>query len=542
VGSYGRSLWILLGGAGLVLLIACSNVANLLLARAAARAGDMAVRTALGATRRQVVGHMLAEGLVLGVLGGAGGLALAWVALSRVQALAPADLPRLDEVGMSAATLIFVVAASLLTPLVFGLVPALRAAALDVRGVLARGGRSPSVDHGRGRLAAALIAAETALSLILVIGAALLARSVWNLQGVDPGFRAAGVLTFQVTVPPPPGGPAADAPDLYDELWRTIASVQGVEASGGIHVLPLGAGNNRYPFWAEDNEPPAGSLAPVANIRVATPGYLDALGIGLLEGRWFAVDDRMEATPVLALNRTLARRLWPGESALGKRVRLLDGNAFEWEVVGVIEDVRQMALASEPSAEIYLPHAQWGAPGGAMFVTVRSAGRAEAPWPGLERAIQALDPGIVTARVATMEQVVSASLAAPRFLAGLVTTFGALALALAAVGVYGVMSQAVGRRVPELGIRMALGSSRAQALRVSMARGLLPVGVGLAVGLCAAWGATRVLGALLYGVEATDPLTYAAVAAMLATVATLACWLPAWRAVRAAPLAALREG
>ena len=538
VGEFGRTLWILLGAVSLVLLTACSNVANLLLARSGARQREVAVRTAIGASRGQVIAQLLTESLVLGVLGGAAGIVLAWLVLAVLKAGAPADLPRIQEVAVDSTVLLFGLAVSLLTAAVFGLVPALRASRLPVRAVLAGGGRG-FTGPGPGRLGRTLIAAEVAVAVVLIVAAGLMARTVWNLRTVDPGFYTDRVLTLHIAAPPALEDSSARTDlDAYRRVWEAVAALPGVEAVGGIHLLPLAAGNNRYPYWAENNEPRPGSLPPVANIRVATPGYLGAMGIPILEGRWFATTDLRDGPPVLVVNRSLADRLWPGASPVGKRIRLLDEGSFDWEVIGVIGDVHQSTLRLEPQHEIYLPHEQWQWP--AMFATVRTAGDAAAFAPAVRRAIHEVDPDIAISRVATMEQVVAASIATNRFLAALTVGFALLALALGSVGVYGVLSYGVSRRMPEFGVRLALGSTRQRIIRQALWDSLRPVSAGLAIGVAAAWATTRLLSALLFDVSPTDPATFVTVVAVLLIVAAAASYLPARRAASADPTTAIR--
>lgn len=527
-----------MGAVGLVLLIACSNVANLMLARTEVKQRDVAVRAAIGASKRHVVVHLFTGGLVLGLLGGAAGLGMTWGILGVVEAVAPANLPRLDEVGIDAAVLLFALAVSLLTPLIFGLVHAFRATGLDVRQVLSSGTRGTVGQGGRRRLASGLIAAEVAIAVVVVTGAGLMLKSLWQLGAVNPGFRAEGVLTLQVAVPSAPGdGSRETARVAYRELWDALAAVPGVEAVGGIHVLPLTSGNNRYPFWAEGNEPAPGTRPPAGNIRVATPGYLEVLGIDRVAGRWFRETDRLDTQPVMVINQTLADRLWPGESPIGKQVRLLEEGSFAWEVVGVIADVHQMGLDRVPSGEIYLPHEQWLWP--KMYVTLRTAGRPEALAGAVRQAIRSVDADIAIARVAGMEQVVTASFGSNRFLAGLIGAFGLLALSLAAIGVYGMMNYAVGRRVPEFGLRRALGASSGGILKEALGHAVAPVAFGVVTGIGAAWGTSRVLSTMLFGVAPTDPATYAAVVGILGVVACVASYLPARRAVAVEPVRAL---
>lgn len=538
VGDFGRTLWILLGAVGLVLLVACANVANLLLSRAGARRREMAVRTALGAGRRQIVAQLLTESLVLGTLGGAAGVALAWATLGVLKASAPVRLPRVDEVHLNGTVLLFAIAISVLAPLLFGLLPAWRATRLELRDVVGAGARGAAASAGPGRLTSIVIAAEVCVSLVLAVASGLLVNSLVGLRNVDPGFRADGVLTFQVGVPPRPEGDEGADPG-FQALWEALGALPGVQSVGGIQALPLTEVNNRYPYWAEDHELAAGGRAPTANIRAATPGYLATMEIALLAGRWFTDADRLDATPVMAVNRTLAEQLWPGRSPLGKRVRLLSEDSFEWTVVGVVDDVRQMGLALDPSGEFYLPHEQWTFP--TMFVTLRTGRDPASLAPEARRVVAATDPDITVARMAPMRAVVSESIRSDRFLTGLVGMFGLLALGLGAIGVYGVVAHAVARRTAEFGVRMALGSSREGIVGRAMAEGLTPVGAGILAGLAAAWVATRVLGSALFGITPTDPLTWAVVVGGLVAVACLACWLPARRAATLDPVAALRS-
>jgi predicted permease len=538
VGEFGRTLWILLAATGLVLLIACSNVANLLLARAAVKQREVALRAAIGATRRQVVAHLLTESLVLGVLAGAAGILLASLTLVLLRSTAPAGLPRIDEVTIDRTVLLFGVVLSLLTPLLIGLVPAHRANRLDVRELLAGSGRGSAGDGGPGRLASLLIAVEVALSVVLVIGATLMLKSVLNLSAVDPGFRTERILTLHVAIPPGSEGTDGPAMATYRRLWDELAATPGVESVGGIHLLPLTSGNNRYPFWAQDNEPEPGSRAPATNIRVATPGYIQTMGINLLDGRWFEDADRLESSPVLVINKALADRLWPGTSPIGKQIRLLDEESFAWQVVGVIANVNQMGLAREPGGEIYLPHEQWSWPG--MYVTLRTRSDAASMVPAVRQAILRIDDDITISRVATMEDVVAASVASNRFVAGLISSFALMALVLGMIGVYGVMTYTISRRIPEFGVRIALGSSGARILRSAMLPGLGPVAIGVAAGAVVAWSTGRLLSSLLFGVQPADPATYLQVVGALIAAGCAASYLPARRACRVDPIRALR--
>ena len=539
VGGYERTLWVLLCIVGLVLLIACSNVTNLLLARGEASQRDLALRTALGAGRRHLLVQLMAESLVLGIISGGIGLLLAWGGIRGFRIVAPSELPRANEVAIDGAVLLFALAVAVVTPFVFGLVPALRAARSDVRGILAEGSRGVGGSVRRVRLTAGLIASEIAMAVLVVTAAALLLRSLSNLRSVDPGFNADRVLTFQITVPPDPADPGS-GPDMsvYRALWLNLAATPGVEAVGGIHILPLGTGNNRYPYWADDHSWPAGSPPPAANIRVATPGYVDAMGIERMEGRWFVDADRIESPPVVVINRTLAARLWPNESAVGKRIWLLDRASEPWQVVGVIGDVKQMGLARDANGEIYLPHDQWR--WAAMFATLRTSVPPISLVPTVRRTVAQTDERITISRIAPMPAILRTSLATNEFVTGLTTVFAGLALALGIIGVYAVTTYAANRRLSEFGLRMALGSSPARIIESALTRDLRPVGLGLVIGFGAAGMTTRVLSSMLFGVEPFDLPIYLAVAAAVAAAATFASYVPTRRATKLDPMIVLR--
>jgi putative ABC transport system permease protein len=540
VGDFSRALKILFGAAVLVLAIACANVTNLLLSRSGAREREVAVRTAIGAGRGQIVAQLVTEGLVLGVIGGAAGLAMAWATLAAFQAAPAIDIPRLDEVRIDTPVLVFTLAVSLATPLLVGLLPAWRATRHQVNDVLRPGSRGAVGSGSSGRLMGRVIAAEVALSLMLAIASGLLVNSLRRQAGVDPGFRPENVLTLHVTVPlsadTVQGGPDLD---VYGALWTSLAALPGVRAVGGIQALPLTEVNNRYPYWADDNLPAAGTRAPATNIRSATPGYLSAMGVPLLEGRWFEEADRDGVPLAMAMNETLAKRLWPNQSPLGKRVRLLSETSPEWTVVGVVGDVRQTDLTRAPSGEIYLPHAQWAFQ--SMFVSVATTQAPETLAPSVRQAITAVDADITIARVETMESVVARSISFDRFVTGLVGVFGLLALVLGAVGVYGVGAHATLNRTQEFGVRMALGSGRRGIVYRAMKEGLVPVAWGVLVGLVGALAASRLLRSLLFELTPTDPLTWTVAVSALVVVAAVACYLPARRIARLDPTEALRS-
>lgn len=537
VGDVRGGLLVMLGAVALVLVIACANVANLLLARTAERGRDSALRAALGASRGRLARQSLAESLVLAVVGGGLGVLLAWWSLDVLANGVRMALPRSPDVAVSLPVLFFALAVTAGSVVLFGLLPALRGGARDVSAEL-RGGGGPRNTGSRGqhRLRRTLVAVEVALAVVLVAGAGLLLRSFGRLYGTDPGFRPEGVLALEVSHPGAelPGSRQGLA-QYYLEVQRRLAAVPGVEDVGGIHLLPLTFGNWSFPYLAEGHEPgPDGNLTS-ANFRIVTPGYFRTLGIPLLQGRDVTEADGAEGPGVGLINRAMAEELWPGEDPLGKEILLFGNQPFT--VVGVVGDTRQHSLDREPRPEMYRPLTQFSS--GSVYMLVRGPGDMAALAPRLREAIWEVDPDVPIPFTGLVETVVADSVARARFFAVLLGGFGALALVLGAVGVYGVTAYTVASRLPEYGVRIALGAEPGSVARRAVAGGLAPVILGLAGGLAASLAAGRLLSSLLYRISPTDPVTLALVTVVLTGVAILAILVPARRASRVDPVKVL---
>ncbi len=547
VGDVRTSVLLLLGAVGLLLLIACANVANLFLARGDARERELAVRRALGADRPRLVRQLLTESLVLAALGGGLGALLALWGTPVLRTLAPPGIPRLDEVGADLAVLGFALAATLATGLLFGVLPSLRAARRDPRGVLGRGGRGSAGDRAGRRLRRGLVVAEIGLATTLAVAAGLLARSFLELRGEEAGFRAERVLAFQVEPP------AADYPDVdavrafYDRLLEALASAPGIASAGATTNLPLASDPGDWGVRIRGRGPEGlGERGPAPDWHVATPGYFGSLGIPVLSGRGFDRRDRADGRQVVVISRAFADRWWPDGEALGAQLRMTTDIDTIWRtVVGIVGDVRQRGLDAAPRPAMYLPHAQFPNSSPAtvrsLDVVVRTTGNPAAAADVVRREVRALDRNVPVAALRTMEEVRSAATAEARFRGALFGSFAGLALLLVVVGTYGVTAYLVGRRRREMGIRLALGSTPGGLRRLVLREGLRLGGAGALLGIASAAAVSRALGGLLYGVSPTDPVTFLAVPTLLAGVAVLATLVPARRAARTEPMAILRE-
>jgi putative ABC transport system permease protein len=536
------ALMMLMLSVGFVLLIACANVANLLLGRAATREREMAVRAALGASRIRLLRQLLTESILLAFIGGAAGLALAVWGVDGLLAVSPADLPRLDEVSIDLRVLAFTFGIAATTGVLFGLAPALKALRTNLTVSLKEGGRSVagSASH---RLRSSIVVAEIALSLILLVGAGLLLRSFFKLTRVDPGFDAHNVLTMKIMVPRSKYKEGKAVASFYQQLLDKISVLPGVESAAGISQLPLSGDywGGTLTFEGVTANAERGNLASFeVDQRVITPDYFTTMRTPLLEGRFFTTQD--VAKPNVAIvDETLARRLWPGATPVGRRFtfgRFPDKPQDWFEIIGVVRHIRHHKLNADVREEVYYPHSR--VPFSQMTLAIRTASEPLGLADAVRETVQSLDRDQPVYRIRTMDEWVAAALAPARFTLLLLSIFAGVAAALAMIGIYGVMSHAVTQRTHEIGVRMALGAQVSDVLRLIVVQGVRVVGLGLAAGLAGAFGLTRLMGSLLYSVSATDTVTFIVISVGVAGVALGACFVPARRAARVDPLIALR--
>jgi putative ABC transport system permease protein len=540
VGTQRGALFTLLGAVGALLLIACVNVANLLLARATSRLREFSLRAALGAAPARIVRQLLAESLLLAVLGGGLGVLLAHWGLDALLALAPAGMPRLPGARVDGAVLGAVTAVTLLCGIGFGLVPALQAARANLVEALKDGARGTGEGAGRGSLRSALVVSEVALALTLLVVSGLLMRSFTRLMTADPGFDPRGAVSLAVSLSPG----RYDTPEKQQAFAAAalarFAALPGVTSAGLVQSQPFTGSEWAFGIAIEGRPPVPDADLRAAGYYAIEGDYFRAMGMPLRRGRAFTAQDRAGAPPVAIISQTLADLEFPGENPLGKRINITNGNAPVWrEVVGVVPDVKQSALDAAPAAQIYEPFAQRSY--GSLNFVLRTAGAPANLAAQLKQEIYAIDKDQPVTRVTPLDELIAGSLARQRFLTALLGLFSALALLLAAIGIYGVVAYNVGQRTAEFGVRLALGALPGDVLRLVLARCARLIGLGLAAGLALALAAGRLLSAELYQTKSYDPLVFAAIAGLLTLVALLACLLPARRATRVDPMQALRS-
>ncbi len=544
IASYTRGprpfLTVLLGAVGFVLLLACANVANLLLVRSASRQKEIAIRMALGASRLRLVRQLLTESVMLALLGGGLGLLLAVWGVDLMASGVPASLakymPGWENVGLNARAFYYTLAVSLLTGIVFGLAPALQATKPNLNEDLKEGGRTSGVG-GRSRLRSALIVSEVALSLLLLIGAGLMIRSFMGLLQVEPGFNSSNVLVADLSV----AGQRYDEPrarvDFYTQLLERVEGLPGVQSAGAVSIIPLSRSNSSSSFSIAGQPPPPHGQEPNANWRPASPSYIQTINIPLLRGRSLEErDNRIESPRVLLVNEALARRHFPNQDPLGQRLHFGEGDA--WEIVGVVGNVKHEDLQQGFNSEVYVPHAKSARR--EMSIVVKTSGDPSQIVSAVEDALHSIDSDQPIYNVRTMDRVVVESLAPQRVTMGMLGVFAGIALLLAAIGIYAVMSYSVAQRTHEIGIRMALGAQSGDILKMVVRQGMLLAGIGISIGLVAAYFLMQAMTKILYGVSPNDPLTFFGIALLLALVSFAANFFPARRATRVDPMVALR--
>jgi predicted permease len=546
VGDYRHALWMLLGAVGFVLLIASINLASLSLARASTRHREMAIRTAHGATRWRLIRQMTTENLLLALSGGLIGLLLAWWGINFLLALSPAGMPRLSEVGLDARVLVFTLVVSLLSGLIFGILPAVTASRVDLNEELKSGGRGGNDGTARNRVRSFLVVAEIAISLVLLLSAGLLIKSFSRLQEVRPGFESENLLAVRLSLPRTRYANRDALISFDDQLQPLLEALPGVSAVGAVSALPLSGTRASIEFTIEGRQSPQNEVWR-SDYRIASNGYFRAMKIPLLRGREFSEQDNARTTPVAIVSETLARRFWPDGNPVGARLSIDDNNQGPRpvEVVGVVGDVKHLSLEDEPTPHVYLPLRQLHEDGvvwmtNNQYWLIRSQVSPLSLTSAVQREIRKVDPDVPASNIKTMEQYLSDSVSPRRFNLWLLTVFAAAALVLATVGIYGVMSYSVAQRTREIGVRMALGAQRRDILRMVVGHGMLLAVMGLAAGLVGALALSRLMGGLLYQVSTTDPATYILLTFFLLLVTLAACLVPARRATKVDPMVALR--
>ena len=542
IGEVRTALYILFGAVVCVLLIANANVANLLLARASARGKEIALRAAMGASRARIIRQLLTESVLLAGLGGLFGLLLAQFGTEALIETIPKNIPRISNIELDAPVLIFTLLVSLVTGVVFGLVPAWQASHVDLNSSLKSGSRTGSAGEGKGRVRNALIMAEVALALVLLISAGLLIQSLARLGRVPSGIRTERLLTARVSLPDVAYPKNENVIQFYDQFLTRVRAIPGVESASTIVPLPLSGSNMVTSFDIQERPLPEGQR-PGAPVRIIATDYFKTMGIPVRQGRIFDERDQLNSTPVVIVNERFAQKYFPGENVLGKRIQpgfaADDSGEKIREIVGVVGNVKHLSLKNEDSPEMYLPRTQM--PFGIMSIVIRtSVSDPNAITNSLRKELAAMDATIPLTSVRVFEEYISRSLARPRFNTLLLSIFAGTALVLTAIGIYGVLAYSVAQRTSEIGIRIALGAGKSSIFRLIVGQAMTLVGISLVLGLAGAFAATRLLNSLLFGVGASDPGTFAGIVLLVSAVAFVAAWLPARRATRVDPIIALR--
>lgn len=535
VGNTRPTLLLLFGAVGFVLLIACANVANLLLVRAATREREIALRTALGAGRFRIVRQMITESVLLSLVGGTLGALLAIWGVDLLVTLSAGSIPATAHVRIDATVLLFTFLISVITGVLFGLAPALRTMRLNLSESLKEGGRTGSEGGKRNRTRSVLVVLESAVAVVLLIGAGLLIRSLIQLQNTKPGFDAHNVLTMRVDLSREKYGTPEKAANFFTQLESRLGGLAGVESVGFVTELPLSGQPNDMPFAVEGRPPVAINESLDADYRRVNQHYFKALRIPLLRGRNFTPQEVQQSAKVLVISELLASQVFANEEPIGKRLIMMSGKE-PWEIIGIVGDVLHRGLEGRPFPAMYMPTYQTGW----TNLVIRTQGDPANLAAAVRKEVQAIDPDQPVAAVRTMDEWVDTSVAQPRYRTALLGLFALLALVLASTGIYGVMSYSVTQRTHEIGVRMALGAKRFDVLRMVVRQGMMLVLLGVGIGLLGAVALTRLMSTLLFGVTAKDPITFVVVAALLTLVAFVACYIPAWRATKVDPLVALR--
>jgi putative ABC transport system permease protein len=538
VGDSRPALLILLGAVTFVLLIACADVANLLLARAASRQKEVAVRTALGARRLRIVRQLLTESLLLSFIGGVVGLLLAIWGTYLLPRFAPEDLPRIQEVGIDGRALGFTLAITVLTGVIFGLAPAWQASRPDLNETLKEGGRSGGTGAGGQQIRSLLVISEVALALVLLFGAGLLIKSFWRLQQVNPGFNAKNALVARIDLPGRKYSENNQRTTFYNQLIQSLSTLPGVQAAGATQSLPI-TGDYILGYRIQGRPPLPPGESRSTNYYSVTPDYFKAMGIKPIRGRLFTERDGPDTPRVALINETMAKREFPGEDPIGKRIHVTNGPETFREIVGIVGDVKQYGLDRDTPLQTYVSYSQEPF-FNSMSLVLRTAGDPAELSAAFRSQVSSIDKEQPVATIRTLERIVSDSVASQRFSMMLLGVFAAVALILAAIGLYGVMAYAVTQQTREIGIRMALGAQAGDMLKLVIRKGMMLVVIGVGIGIAASFVLTRLMRTLLFGVTATDPMTFAAVVLLLLGIALLACYLPARRATKVDPMVALR--